>query len=62
MGFKNNRKGYEIGLSYVPMKNLLTDIAYFDGKQLDTDRDSDTLWCRARLYFWEAKNFETIIK
>ena len=51
MGFKNNRKGYEIGLSYVPMKNLLTDIAYFDGKQLDTDRDSDTLWCRARLYF-----------
>ncbi len=51
MGFAVNRKGWEAGLSYAPLKNVVANISYFAGKQLDTDRDSNTLWARARIWF-----------
>lgn len=51
MGFRNNRKGIELGLQYVPMTRMLADVQYFDGKQLDTSRDVKTLFGRVRWYF-----------
>ena len=51
MGFRNNRKGWEGGLTYTPFKNIVTSLSYFKGKQLDTGNDSNTLWARARFWF-----------
>ena len=51
MGFRNNRKGWEGGLTYTPFKNIVTSVSYFKGKQLDGGNDSDTLWARARFWF-----------
>ena len=48
---ENHRKGWEIGLQYVPVKNIMADIIYFQGKELDTDLDSKTLYGRVRWYF-----------
>ncbi len=48
---ENHRKGYEVGLQYVPVRNVLTDICYFDGKKLDTGNNSNTLYGRVRFYF-----------
>ena len=46
-----NRKGWELGLSYVPFKNVTTDISYFRGKQLATNNSSNTWFARARFMF-----------
>ena len=51
MGFAVNRKGWETGVSYAPLKNLAVNVSYFGGKQLDTNRNSNTLWARARFWF-----------
>ena len=48
---QNHRKGWEVGLQYVPFKNIMTDVIYFEGKELNTDRDSKTIYGRARWYF-----------
>ena len=48
---RNHRKGFEVGLQYVPARNILADVLYFQGKTLDTDRDSKTLYGRVRFYF-----------
>jgi len=47
----NHRKGWEVGLQYVPLKNIMADVVYFQGKELDTDRDTKTLYGRVRWYF-----------
>lgn len=47
----HNRKGWEIGASYVPFKNVTTDVAYFQGKNLETGKNSNTLFARARFMF-----------
>lgn len=46
-----NRKGWEIGVAYVPLKNVTTDISYFRGKQLSNGQDSNTFFVRARIQF-----------
>ena len=48
---ENHRKGWEIGVQYVPFKNIMADAVYFQGKKLDTDLDSKTLYGRVRWYF-----------
>ena len=48
---QNHRKGFEVGLQYAPVQNILADVLYFHGKKLDTDLDSKTLYGRVRFYF-----------
>lgn len=47
----NHRKGWEVGLQYVPFKNIVADAFYFHGKTLDTDVNSKTIYGRVRWYF-----------
>ena len=49
--FQVNTKGWEVGASYVPFKNVYTAIEYFDGKNLATDRDANTLFGRVSYFF-----------
>ena len=46
-----NEKGWEVGASYVPFKNVYTALEYFDGKNLATDRDAKTLFGRVSFFF-----------
>ena len=48
---QNHRKGWELGVQYVPVTNILADAVYFQGKTLDTDLKSKTLYGRVRWYF-----------
>ncbi len=48
---ENHRKGWELGVQYVPVKNILADAFYFQGKTLDTNLDTKTLYGRVRWYF-----------
>lgn len=48
---ENHRKGWEVGLQYVPFKNVVADAFYFHGKKLDTDLNSKTIYGRVRWYF-----------
>ena len=49
--FQVNTKGWEVGASYVPFKNVYTALEYFDGKDLATDRDANTLFGRVSYFF-----------
>ena len=49
--FQTNTKGWEVGASYVPFKNVYTAVEYFDGKDLATDRDANTLFGRVSYFF-----------
>ena len=49
--FQTNTKGWEVGADYVPFKNVYTAIEYFDGKDLATDRDANTLFGRVSFFF-----------
>ena len=49
--FQVNTKGWEVGASYVPFKNVYTALEYFDGKNLATDRDANTLFGRVSYFF-----------
>ena len=49
--FQTNTKGWEVGASYVPFKNVYTALEYFDGKDLATDRDANTLFGRVSYFF-----------
>ena len=48
---ENHRKGWEVGLQYVPIKNIVADAFYFHGKKLDTGLNSKTIYGRVRWYF-----------
>ena len=48
---KAGQKGMEYGVAYVPAENVVTTVKYFDGKNLDTDKDVRTLWARAEFLF-----------
>ena len=48
---QNHRKGWELGVQYVPVTNILADAVYFQGKTLNTDLNSKTLYGRVRWYF-----------
>ena len=45
------QKGMEYGVAYVPAENIITTVKYFDGKNLDTDKDVRTFWARAEFLF-----------
>ena len=49
--FQTNTKGWEVGATYVPFKNVYTAVEYFDGKNLATDRDAETLFGRVSFFF-----------
>ena len=44
-------KGWEIGANYAPFHNVLATAKYFNGKAIDSDRDTDALWGRIQFFF-----------
>ena len=44
-------KGWEFGANWAPLKNIVTSVKYFDGKGIDSDRDTNTLWGRVEFFF-----------
>ena len=46
-----NKKGYEIGVGWSPLQNTLTHLIYFNGKSLETDNDTETLFARVSFFF-----------
>ena len=47
----NNQKGFAIGASYVPVKNLLASVKYFDGKDIDSDTDADRFYLNLDFFY-----------
>ncbi|MGF0016478.1 S-layer homology domain-containing protein [Mitsuokella jalaludinii] len=47
----NNVKGWEVGTEYVPFTNVTAAAYYFNGKQLDNDRDAELLFGRVNFWF-----------
>ena len=47
----NNVKGWEFGTEYVPFTNVTAAAYYFNGKQLDNDRDAELLFGRVNFWF-----------
>ena len=48
----SNVKGWDLGTSYIPMKNVLTTLGYFHGKQIDQHNDkTQTLYARVSYFF-----------
>ena len=48
---KTNAKGWEIGASYVPLKNVQAFAYYFNGKQLENDEKLQKLFGRLSYFF-----------
>ncbi len=46
-----NVKGWDLGATYIPFTNTLTTLGYFNGKQLENDRKTQTLYARLSYYF-----------
>ena len=44
-------KGVDLGIGYVPFKNVLTQVQYFNGKELTTDKKVQTLYGRVSFFF-----------
>ena len=44
-------KGIDLGIGYVPFKNVLTQVQYFNGKELSTDAKVQTLYGRVSFFF-----------
>ena len=44
-------KGWDFGVGYVPFKNVLTQVQYFNGKELTTDDKVQTLYGRVSFFF-----------
>ena len=44
-------KGFDLGIGYVPFKNVLTQVQYFRGKELVTDDKVQTLYGRVSFFF-----------
>ena len=44
-------KGWDFGIGYVPFKNVLTQVQYFNGKELTTDDKVQTLYGRVSFFF-----------
>ncbi|WP_301893723.1 S-layer homology domain-containing protein [Mitsuokella multacida] len=47
----NNVKGWEVGTEYVPFTNVTAAAYYFNGKQLENDRDAELLFGRVNFWF-----------
>ena len=50
-GLDAGQKGLEFGLSYVPVKNILLQAKYVNGKQLLNGRDAEKLFGRVEFFF-----------
>ena len=47
-----NVKGWDFGVSYVPLKNTLTTVEYFNGKKFDNhNKKAETLYARVSYFF-----------
>ncbi len=47
----SNKKGVEVGVNWAPLDNTLTSLQYFNGKTLETDKDTETLFARVSWFF-----------
>ena len=47
----NNVKGWEAGVEYAPLTNVMSSFKYFNGKKLDTDRDAEGLFGQVNFFF-----------
>ena len=45
------QKGFNVGVQYTLLKNVLTMFEYYTGKSLTTDKRQDTIFARAEIYF-----------
>ena len=48
---ENNVRGWELGVDYIPLKNVLMSAAYFDGKDLADHSKTKTLFGRVSFFF-----------
>ena len=46
-----NKKGFEVGATYSPLKNTFTKFSYFQGKTLDTNRTDKQIFGRVSWFF-----------
>ena len=46
-----NTKGWAVGTNYTLAKNTVGSLEYFNGKQLDTDKDAEKLFGRVEFFF-----------
>ena len=44
-------KGIDLGIGYIPFKNVLTQVQYFNGKELTTNDKVQTLYGRVSFFF-----------
>ncbi|MBO4853408.1 MAG: S-layer homology domain-containing protein [Schwartzia sp.] len=47
----NDKKGFNCGLQYTPIKNVVTIFEYYTGKRITTDRKQNTIFARVEMYF-----------
>ncbi len=47
---ENHRKGFEVGVEYALMKNAKAEVLYFQGKKLDTNQNTSTIYGMVRLF------------
>ena len=50
-GVDGGQKGVELGVSWIPFKNILAVAKYFDGKDIVSDRDASKLFGRFDFFF-----------
>ena len=50
-GVDGGQKGVELGVSWIPFKNILAVAKYFDGKDIAADRDASKLFGRFDFFF-----------
>ncbi|WP_432648438.1 S-layer homology domain-containing protein [Mitsuokella sp.] len=46
-----NQKGWEVGAQYMVFKNTMASVKYFDGKDLDNDKDASKFFGRVQFFF-----------
>ena len=50
-GALNNTKGWEVGVAYIPLKNIQLRAIYFNGEQLANGRDAEKFFGRVQWFF-----------
>lgn len=50
-GISVGQKGWELGLQYVPLKNILAKAVYFTGKDIEADTNASKLFGRLEFFF-----------
>jgi hypothetical protein len=50
-GAMSGTKGWEVGTNYTLFKNTVASLKYFNGKQLNNDRDAEKLFGRVEFFF-----------